>query len=143
MKVLVTGAAGLLGSHVAELVLERGDAVRLLVRPGEDVSNLARAGAEICRGDLTDRLSLESAVNGVNLVLHCAARMGPWGPEVEYDLVNVRGPKILVEAAMAAGVRRIVHISSVTVHGVDVHGTADETAPLRGGADPYSRTKVA
>jgi len=143
MKVLVTGAAGLLGSHVAELVLERGDAVRLLVRQGEDVSNLARAGAEICGGDLTDRLSLESAVNGVNLVLHCAARMGPWGPEVEYDLVNVRGPKILVEAAMAAGVRRIVHVSSIDVHGLVVGNRAGETAPYGTERDPYCRSKIA
>jgi nucleoside-diphosphate-sugar epimerase len=48
-----------------------------------------------------------------------------------------------VEAAMAAGVRRIVHVSSITVHGLDVQGTADETAPLCGGSDPYSRSKVA
>ena len=143
MKVLVTGAAGLLGSHVAELVLERGDAVRVLVRPGEDVSWLTKAGAEVCRGDLTDRLSLEAAVDGVDLVLHCAARMGPWGPEVEYDLVNVRGPKVLVEAALAAGVRRIVHVSSIDVHGLVVGTRADETAPYGTERDPYSRSKIA
>ena len=143
MKVLVTGAGGFVGGHLVDLLLERGEPVRILARPGEDITRLAQAGVEVCRGDLTDRPSLEAAIDGVDRVLHCAARTGPWGPEAEYELVNVRGPKILVEAAMAAGVRRIVHISSVTVHGVDVHGTADETAPLRGGADPYSRTKVA
>ena len=67
----------------------------------------------------------------------------PWGAEAEYELVNVYGLKILVEAAMAVGVRRIVHVSSITVHGVDIHGTADESAPLCGGSDPYSRSKVA
>jgi len=143
MRVLVTGATGLLGSHVAELALERGYAVRVLVRPGEDVSWLVRAGVEVCRGDLTDRPSLEATVDGVDRVLHCAARTGPWGPEIEYELVNVRGPKILLEAAMAAGVQRFVHVSSVTVHGLDINGTADEMSPLRAGSDPYSRSKVA
>lgn len=143
MKVLVTGAAGLLGSHVAELVLKRGDAARLLVRPGEDISWLAKAGAEVCRGDLTDRASLETAVDGVDLALHCAARMGPWGPETEYELVNVRGPKILVEAAMAARVQRIVHVSSIDVHGLAVGGGADETAPYGSEGDPYCRSKIA
>jgi len=143
MKVLVTGASGLLGSHVAELALEHGDEVRVLVRPGEDVSWLASAGVEVCEGDLTDSLSVESAVDGVERVLHCAARTGPWGPEAEYERVNVYGLKILLEAAMAVGVRRIVHVSSISVHGIDIHGTADETAPLCGGSDPYSRSKVA
>jgi nucleoside-diphosphate-sugar epimerase len=143
MKVLVTGGAGLLGSHVAELALKRDDAVRILVRPGEDVSWLARAGAEVCQGDLTDRASLEAAVDGVNLVIHCAARMGPWGPEAEYEQVNVRGPKVLAETALAAGVQRIVHVSSIDVHGLVVGDGIDETAPFGTERDPYSRSKRA
>jgi 2-alkyl-3-oxoalkanoate reductase len=140
---LVTGAAGLLGSHVAELALERNDAVRVLVRPGEDVSSLAEAGVEVRRGDLTDRASLDAAVRNVDLVLHCAARMGPWGPEAEYQLVNVRGPAILTEVAMAAGVRRIVHVSTIDVHGLAVGDGIDETAPFSSEQDPYSRSKIA
>ena len=143
MKVLVTGAAGLLGSHVAELVLKRGDAARLLVRPGENVSWLAGAGAEVCRGDLADRASLEAAVEGVDMLVHCAARMGPWGPESEYELVNVRGPKIVTETAMAAGVQRIVHVSSIDVHGLVVGDGVDETAPFGKERDPYCRSKTA
>lgn len=143
MKILVTGATGFLGSHVTELALKRGNAVRALARPSEDVAWLVKSCVEVCRGDLTDRLSLEAAVDGVERVLHCAARTGPWGPQTEYEQVNVYGVKLLVETAMAAGVRRIVHVSSITVHGLDVHGTVDETALLCGGLDPYSRTKVA
>lgn len=143
MKVLVTGATGFLGSHVTELALERGDAVRILARPDENVSWLVNAGVEVCRGNLTDRSSLEAAVDGVERVFHCAARTGPWGPLTEYQQVNVYGVRLLVESAMAAGVQRIVHVSSITVHGLDVHGTVDETAALRGGPDPYSRTKIA
>jgi nucleoside-diphosphate-sugar epimerase len=69
--------------------------------------------------------------------------MGPWGPEVEYELVNVRGPKILAEAAIAAGVKRFVHVSSVDVHGLYIDDTADETAPYSIEQDPYSRSKIA
>ena len=143
MTVLVTGAAGLLGSHVTELALEDGEAVRVLVRPGEEVSWLAQAGAEVCRGDLTDRASLEKAVRNVDRVLHCAARMGPWGPEIEYEQVNVNGPKILLEAALAAGVQRFVHVSSIDVHGLVVGDGVDETAPYSREQDPYSRSKIA
>ena len=143
MAVLVTGAGGFVGGHVVDLLVERGEPVRILARPGKDVTRLAQAGVEMHRGDLADRTSLEAALDGVDRVLHCAARTGPWGRPAEYEIANVHGLKTLVDAALAAHVRRIVHVSSVTVHGVDVHGTADETAPLRGGSDPYSRSKVA
>ncbi len=143
MTVLVTGGAGFLGGHVVDIMVERAEPVRILVRAGEDISRFANMNVEIRQGDLTDRSSLESAVAGVERVLHCAARTGPWGPEAEYERINVFGTKMLVESAMAAGVRRIVHVSSITVHGLDVRGTVDETAPLQGGFDPYSRTKAA
>jgi len=143
MKILVTGAAGLLGSHVAELALERGDDVRVMVRPGEDVSWLAEAGAEICWGDMIDAASLQAAVRQMECVVNCAARMTPWGPEVEYQQVNVRGPKLLAEAAIVAGVQRIIHISSVDVHGLVVGNGIDETAPYGTEQDPYCRSKIA
>ena len=143
MTVLVTGATGFLGSHVTDLLLARGERPRVLVRPGESVKALEDADVEICRGDLSDRVALESAVSGVDRVLHCAARTGPWGSASEYERTNVQGLKSLVDVAGAAGVRRFVHVSSITVHGNDVGGTADETAPLRVEPNPYSRSKVA
>jgi nucleoside-diphosphate-sugar epimerase len=79
----------------------------------------------------------------VDCVLHCAARTGPWGPEAEYERTNVRALETLVRTALAAGVRRFVHVSSITVHGNDVRGAADESAPLRAEPNPYSRSKVA
>jgi 2-alkyl-3-oxoalkanoate reductase len=143
MTVLVTGATGLLGSHVTELLLARGERPRLLVRPGESLNGLADASVDIYMGDMGDRASLEAALRGVDRVLHCAARTGPWGPEAEYERTNVRGLEMLVDVALAAGVRRLVHVSSVTVHGNDVGGVVDETAPLRVEPNPYSRSKVA
>jgi nucleoside-diphosphate-sugar epimerase len=133
----------LLGSHLTDLLLERGEQVRVLVQRGDGVSRLAHPNVELCWGHLGDHAALAAAVRGVDRVLHCAARTGPWGRAADYQAANVHGLQTLVESALAAGVRRFVHVSSITVHGNDVHGTADETAPLRVEPNPYSRSKVA
>ena len=142
MPVLVTGATGFLGSHVVDLLLKRGESVRALVRPGEAADRLARAGVEIRRGDLWDPASLEAAVRGVDRVLHCAARTGVWGPRSEFERTNVRGVQTLMELALASGVRRFVHVSSIAVFGADIRGVADETTPTRMEPDPYSWSKL-
>jgi nucleoside-diphosphate-sugar epimerase len=142
MTVLVTGATGFIGGHLVDFLLGRDEPVRILTRPGEDVGPLAQGNVEVCRGDLNDWRSLAPAVRGVHRVLHCAARTGPWGPESEYAEVNVGGTQALLEAALEAGAKGFLHVSSIAVHGTNVNGSADETAPLQRGSDPYSRTKV-
>ena len=142
MTALVTGATGLLGSHLVDLLVERGERPRALVRPGESTEGLVESGAEIHVADLRDAGAVRSAMDGVDEVLHCAARTGPWGPEAEYESTNVRGLETVVRTALSAGARRIVHVSSITVHGNDVRGLADETTPLRTESNPYSRSKV-
>src|SRR5215216_543559 len=143
MTVLVTGAAGFLGGHVTDLLLASGERPRVLIRPGESLSASTQANVDVHRGDVGDRATLEPALQGVDRVLHCAARCGPWGPAAEYESTNVRALETLVRAALAAGVRRLVHVSSITVHGNDVKGAADESTPLREEPNPYSRSKVA
>jgi nucleoside-diphosphate-sugar epimerase len=143
MTVLVTGASGLLGSHLTELLIARGRRVRALVRPGESLDGLAEAPVEVCWGDMADRDSLRAAVRDVEVVLHCAARTGPWGAAPEYERTNVRGLETLLESAIAAGVTRFVHVSSITVHGNDVGGAADERSPFRDEPNPYTRSKIA
>jgi 2-alkyl-3-oxoalkanoate reductase len=143
MTVLVTGAAGFLGGHVTDLLLASGERPRVLIRPGEGLSPSAQANVDVHRGDVGDRAALEPALRGVDRVLHCAARCGPWGPAAEYESTNVRALQTLVRAALDAGVRRLVHVSSITVHGNDVGGVADESAPLREEPNPYSRSKLA
>jgi nucleoside-diphosphate-sugar epimerase len=143
MAVLVTGATGLLGSNLTELLVERGESVRVLVRPGEQVGENVRQKVEVCLGDLGDAASLQRAVAGVDRVLHCAARTGPWGPTAEYATANVTGLRTLLELSLSAGVQRFVHVSSITVHGNDVRGTADEMSPLHIEPNPYSRSKAA
>lgn len=143
MTVLVTGAAGFLGSHVTALLLARGERPRVLVHPDADAGWTAPPGADVYAADISDRRALAPALAGADRVIHCAARTGTWGPEGEFQRTNVRGLETLVRAALATGVKRIVHVSSITVHGIDVRGPADENAPLRDSPDPYSRSKVA
>jgi 2-alkyl-3-oxoalkanoate reductase len=143
MTTLVTGATGLLGSHVVDRLVQQGERPRVLVQPGEAPSPFATADVEVCTGDIRDRATLEAAVAGSDHVVHCAARTGPWGPEAEYERTNVQALGTLVRVASAAGVRRIVHVSSITVHGNDVDGAADEDTPFRAEPNPYSRSKIA
>jgi nucleoside-diphosphate-sugar epimerase len=142
MSVLVTGATGLVGGHVVDVLAERGVSIAALVRPGEDADVLASAGVEIRRGDLCDRASLVGAVRGVDCVLHCAAKTGPWGSRSDYERVNVRGLEDLLDASLDAGVERFVHVSSIAVFGNDVGGVADETSPLHVDPNPYGWSKV-
>jgi nucleoside-diphosphate-sugar epimerase len=143
MTTLVTGAAGFLGSHLTELLVEAGERPRVLVRPGEGITAVAESDVDIHSGELGDGAALEAALSGVDRVLHCAACTGPWGSEREYQRTNVRGLETIMRTAVVAGVRRVVHVSSITVHGNDVRGWADESTPFREEPNPYSRSKLA
>jgi 2-alkyl-3-oxoalkanoate reductase len=143
MSVLVTGAAGFLGSHVTKLLVEQGEKPRVLIRRGESSNFWRWCDVDARLGDITDDSSLDSAMAGIDRVIHCAARTGPWGPEDEYRSTNVDALESIVRAARSAHVRRVVHVSSITVHGDNVRGTADETTPRRNASNPYSRSKVA
>ena len=82
MTVLVTGATGFLGRRLTELLVSSGERPRVLVR---SLDRLADDEVDIYAGDVADRALLEAAVDGVDRVLHCAARTGPWGPDSEYE----------------------------------------------------------
>jgi dihydroflavonol-4-reductase len=129
---LLTGATGFVGSGVARALLRRGDRVRALVRRGGDRRNLAGLTLELTEGDLTDPASLAAAVAGCRYVVHVAADYRIWVPNPEAMLrANVAGTEALMRAAMAAGVERAVHCSSVAALGLT--GTdvpADETTPV-------------
>ncbi|MDQ6659607.1 MAG: NAD-dependent epimerase/dehydratase family protein [Chloroflexota bacterium] len=144
MKVLVTGAAGFLGSHLVDMLVEQGDEVRAMVRPIEDANRLLnRDGVEVVYGDLTDTVSLRDAVKGVQRVYNVGAKTGPWGLDEVYRAINVQGVADLINVSMEAGVERIIHTSSVTVYGHRLHGIVTEDAPFRAEHDPYSRSKIA
>ncbi len=117
MRVLVTGATGLVGSAVARELLARGHAVRALARPTSDLSNLDGTGVEVVRGDVLDLASVRAALAGCEAVVHSAgvARMGVSGGGM-YE-VNVRGVEVVLGAALDAGVSRAVLTSSSSVLG--------------------------
>src|SRR5438067_7252661 len=144
VKVLVTGAAGFLGGHLVDMLLEHGGDVRAMVRPVEDAGRLrSLESVEVVHGDLTDPASLRQAVQGVQRVFNVAAKTGPWGLEDVFWATNVQGLADLVHASMDAGVQRIVHTSSITVYGHHLHGIMTEDDPFHAEDNPYSRTKIA
>jgi nucleoside-diphosphate-sugar epimerase len=142
VKVLITGATGLLGGHLIRELQDRGESIRALVLPVENADKLQAQGVEIVRGDITDASTLAPAVKDVDLIFHLAGMMGVWRPLADYRLVNVNGSENLYKAAQAAKVRRFVHTSSHTIYGLGHGRFMTENDPLRPDPDPYSLTKA-
>jgi nucleoside-diphosphate-sugar epimerase len=125
---LVTGATGLLGSHIVEQLRRRNRPVRVLVRRGSDRAWLETQKVEFVEGDISDPTSLQRACAGVDVVYHAAAKVGDWGPWGEFQRVTIDGTRNALEAAIAAKARRFVHISSISVYGYYTKDqTVDET----------------
>jgi dihydroflavonol-4-reductase len=140
LRILVTGATGFTGGHLARTLAARGDTVRALVRSAAPA--LTAAGIETVPGDLRDAPSIERAAHGVDVVYHIAAIYRQAGlRDQEYRAVNAAAVRTVIEAAATAGVRRVVHCSTVGVHGDISHPPAAEDAPLKPG-DIYQVTKL-
>ena len=146
-KVLITGASGFVGSAVARKLIEAGFSVRALVRRTSPRAHLEGLGLEFYEGDLRDRNSIDRAVAGMRYVFHVAADYRLWARDPsEIFASNVEGTRILMEAAMRAGVERVVYTSSVATIALRPDGTAaDESIPLREdqGIGAYKRSKIA
>ncbi len=141
--VLVTGASGFLGGHLALRLLKDGERVRVLIRNPEKGRSLEKEGAELRRGDLKDMGTLIRSLEGVDRVFHMAAlfRKDPPDPG-EYYEVNDKGTENLIGAAKQAGVLKFIHCSTVGVHGNIENPPADENAPFLP-EDEYQRSKLA
>lgn len=137
----------MLGSHVAEQLVARGERVRALVRPGSDTSFLRPLGVELIEGDLTQPASLPRAVDGADLVYHCAARVGDWGPWHVFQRDIIDATRNLLDACRTAAVGRVLHVSSITVYGHPRPGRGQitEDEPLGQNLwvwDYYCRAKI-
>lgn len=114
--IVVTGGAGAMGGRIVRLLAGRGERVRVLDLPVTGAAERARAaGAEFRAADVSDPRSLEGAFDGADAVLHLAALLLARGDRDRLHAVNVLGTAHVVEAARRAGVRRLVHVSSISV----------------------------
>jgi nucleoside-diphosphate-sugar epimerase len=143
MHYLITGATGFIGGHVAEACVERGQRVSTVARPSGDTALLEQWGVTVHRGELGDAALLRRVLEDVDVVVHCAAKVGDWGPVEEYRAVNVEGLRTLLEACKGHSPARFVHMSSLGVYEARHHHGTDETAPLPARhADGYTQSKV-
>ena len=145
--VLVTGASGFVGSAVLRALGGRGLKLRALARASSPRTNLEGQECEIAIGDMTDPASMGRALEGVRWLFHVAADYRLWAPDPgEILRANTLGTRVVMEAALAAGVERIVYTSSVaTLRAGDAASLVDETAPLDDGEaiGVYKQSKVA
>jgi nucleoside-diphosphate-sugar epimerase len=141
--ILVTGATGFIGGRLAEILLDRGQAVRLLVRDQSRLSNVLRSSAEIIGGDLGDMESLKAATRDTKTIYHCAGNVSTWGPWDSYYQANVQGVENLLNAITTVNneLPRLIHLSSVDVYGFPLE-PCDETAALADGGYYYGKSKI-
>lgn len=130
MEILVTGGNGLLGRHLVAALQDRGDSVRVLALAEEDIRWLRQRGVAVHRGDVRWPDSLVAPMSGVAAVMHLPSMMGGRSLD-EYRAVNVIGTKNVCRAALAEGVRRVVHVSSWMAYGMGLGQPVREEFLLR------------
>jgi nucleoside-diphosphate-sugar epimerase len=144
MRVLVTGATGFLGKALARRLLARGDEVTALGRNQAILAQLEQEGMHPFRADLADGDAIKAACQRQEIVFHSGALSSAWGPALEFYRANVLGTRNVIAGCKAAGVRRLVHVSTPSIYfryesRLDVR----EDAPLPSvAANEYARTKL-
>ncbi|MEQ8676077.1 MAG: NAD(P)-dependent oxidoreductase [Aggregatilineales bacterium] len=140
-NVLVTGATGFLGGVITRQLTAYGAKVKALARrPDRDAFIRDLPNVEIVTGDITDAASMQSVMQGVDIVIHSAAALD--GNIHDQRKINRDGTRNVMQAAADAGVKRVVHISTISVYGYGVSGDVTEQTPPAPGHDPYPITKL-
>jgi nucleoside-diphosphate-sugar epimerase len=128
VRALVTGATGKVGGATARALLARGDEVRALVRDPDRAGRLLPSGVDLVPGDVTDPPSVATAVEGCELVFNAMGLPEQWvRDESVFERVNAQGTETVVRAARAAGVRRVIHTSTIDVFHAEPGGHMDES----------------
>lgn len=140
-RVFVTGATGFLGGQLARLLAQEGATVKALARKIERAAYIKDVfGVEVVLGDITEPQRLRELMAGCEVVYHVAAAI--YGSESLQRQVNVAGTQNVMNAAADAGVRRVVHISTMAVYGYGYNGDVYEDFPLNPANEFYGRTKA-
>ena len=143
--ILVTGAAGHIGNVLVRELLSEDRSVRALILPGEDISSLAGLDIEFEEGNVLDTLSLDRAMEGIDIVFHLAGVISIMPGHNEWmRKVNVDGTRNVLQAAKKAGVSRLVYTSSIHALSRNWKGNIDERVPFdpNNPAGGYDRTKA-
>jgi nucleoside-diphosphate-sugar epimerase len=145
ISALVSGATGFLGGHLLLKLREKGFQVRGLARKTSDIAGLVRSGVDISEGDVLDRQSLRRAMAGQQLVFHTAGKVSDWGSRQEFWRANVEGTANVITVCRESGVKRLIHLSSLTVLGLPRSGArVDEKTPFADSIrDFYTISKIA
>ena len=152
-RVLVTGAAGFIGSHLVEALLDRGCQVRAFVHYNslnswghlETVDAIRRGHVEVVQGNVEDPFSVHRAIDGCEVVFHLAALIAipySYRSPQSYVATNVTGTLNVLEACRTHGIQRLVHTSTSETYGTARYTPIDEQHPMQG-QSPYSATKIA
>jgi dihydroflavonol-4-reductase len=122
-KVLITGGTGFVGSNLAEALTKEGCNVRILRRKNSDLRTVRGLNIEHFIGDLLDKDSLKRAMQGCDTVFHTAALVAIWkGKKLEQEQINVVGTRNVIEAALAVGIKKLIHTSSIAAIGYQTDG---------------------
>lgn len=136
---LVTGGTGFLGANLCRYLHAQGYRVRAIDLLAFEDAELA-SRVEFIQGDIRDRVSVEKASDGCDIIVHCAAALPLW-KEAEIRSVNVDGTRILLETAQRKNIKRFVYISSTAVYGIPKKHPIFEDDP-RSGVGPYGQSKI-
>ena len=139
----MTGAGGFIGQALCRRLTEEGADVVGIERRPETRSEVEATGAQFVAADVLDGASVSAALGGCDGLIHTAAIVGDWGSMEQFIEVNVRGSCSVFDAAEAAGVKRIAHLSSVASWGYEFSSDLEENAAPRASGAPYADTKAA
>lgn len=149
-RILITGSNGFVGTNIVLELMKNPDfQIRCMIQPGTSIETIEecqkRPGGErieVISGDLTNMDSLEKACTDVWGIVHLAALVSDWAPKALFIKVNVDGTRNLLDAASRCHVKRVVYMSSLTVHDLSGHHYDDESAPRDMKFSPYGVSKI-
>jgi nucleoside-diphosphate-sugar epimerase/MoaA/NifB/PqqE/SkfB family radical SAM enzyme len=143
MTILITGASGFLGGRLVNTFTKQNKKVRIFARKGSNLSNLDLSNVEVRVGDLSDTNSIHGLMDDIDIVFHCAAKIG-LGRTEDFNSTNIDGTDNLLQEAVRADVDRFIHISSIAVMSeyLDHLGSNEDEPYAQWWSEPYTPSKI-